>query len=241
MYSCVWESETETDPLHCTQSPIPTSHCPIAESQKIGVNFEILPSTKPENLSKEELGPFEYVLQTALQKALDVYQITLDQNPASVPIPDPSLVIGADTVIVTSAGIILEKPRSQADHIRMLKLLRDQKVHKVFTAVVAIAPREDARFPGYNTETVVEETKVVFDEEVGDELIEAYVRTREGVDKAGGYGMQGLGSLLVERIEGAADNVVGLPLRATLRCIERAVLRQGDDGSEDEDEEGEEE
>lgn len=227
-----------SSPLYAVPNP---SHCPLAKSRKIGLNFEILPSTKPENLSKEELGPFEYVLQTALQKALDVYQITLDQNPASVPIPDPSLVIGADTVIVTSAGLILEKPRSEADHIRMLKLLRDQKVHKVFTAVAVIAPREDARFPGYNTETVVEETKVVFDEEVGDELIEAYVRTREGVDKAGGYGMQGLGSLLVERIEGAADNVVGLPLRATLRCIERAVLRQGDDGSEDEDEEGEEE
>lgn len=110
----------------------------------------------------------------------------------------------------------------------------------MFTAVAVIAPREDARFPGYNTETVVEETKVIFDEEAGDELIEAYVKTREGVDKAGGYGLQGLGSLLVERIEGASDNVVGLPLRATLRCIERAVLRQGDDGSEEE-EDGEEE
>jgi MAF protein len=157
-----------------------------------------------------------------------------------VPIPDPSLVIGADTIIVTSTGLILEKPRSQSDHVRMLKMLRDQKVHKVFTAVAVIAPREDARSPGYNTETVVEETKVIFDEEVGDELIEAYVRTREGVDKAGGYGLQGLGSLLVERIEGPSDNVVGLPLRATLRCIERAVLRQDDDGSdEDEDREGE--
>ena len=70
----------------------------------------------------------------------------------------------------------------------MLKLLRDQKVHKVFTAVAVIAPREDARFPGYNTETVVEETKVIFDEEAGDELIEAYVKTREGVDKAGEIG-----------------------------------------------------
>lgn len=203
------------------------------------MNFEIIPSTKPENLSKEELGPFEYVLQTALQKALDVYEITLTQNPTSVSIPDPSLVIGADTVIVTTSGLILEKPRSQPDHIRMLKLLRDQKVHRVFTAVAVIAPREDARFPGYNTETVVEETKVVFDEQVSDELIEAYVKTREGVDKAGGYGLQGLGSLLVERIEGGADNVVGLPLRATLRCIEGAVLRQGDDGSEEEDEEEE--
>ncbi|KAG0651722.1 Maf [Hyphodiscus hymeniophilus] len=207
----------------------------------LGLNFEILPSTKPENLSKENLGPFEYVLQTALQKALDVYETTLTQNPVSVSAPDPSLVIGADTVVVTASGLILEKPRSQADHIRMLKMLRDQKVHKVFTAVVVIAPREDARSPGYNTETAVEETKVVFDEEVGDELIEAYVKTREGADKAGGYGLQGLGSLLVERIEGASDNVVGLPLRATLRCIEGAVLRQGGNGSEEEDEDGEEE
>ena len=121
----------------------------------------------------------------------------------------------------------------------MLKMLRDQKFHKVFTAVAVIAPREDARSPGYNVETAVEETKVVFDEEVGDDMIEAYVKTREGVDKAGGYGLQGLGSLLVERIEGASDNVVGLPLRATLRCIEGAVLRQ-DDGSEGEDGEEEE-
>lgn len=121
----------------------------------------------------------------------------------------------------------------------MLKLLRDQKIHRVFTAVAVIAPREDARFPGYNAETVVEETKVFFDDEAGDDLIEAYVRTREGVDKAGGYGLQGLGSLLVEKIDGASDNVVGLPLRATLRCIEKAVLKQNDDGSDEEDEEEE--
>ena len=163
--------------------------------------------------------------------------MTLTQNPASVPVPDPSLVVGADTVIVTATGLILEKPRSQVDHIQMLKTLRDQKVHKVFTAVAVIAPREDARSPGYCLETAVEETKVVFDEEVSDQMIEAYVKTREGVDKAGGYGLQGLGGLLVERIEGASDNVVGLPLRATLRCIEAAVLRQdgGSDGENDEE------
>lgn len=116
----------------------------------------------------------------------------------------------------------------------MLKMLRDQRVHKCYTAVVALAPREDARYPGYNTETTVEETKVIFAADVSDELIEAYVKTREGVDKAGGYGLQGMGSLLVERIEGAADNVVGLPLRATLGLIERAVLNQGSDGEDDE-------
>jgi MAF protein len=199
--------------------------------------MEIIPSTLPENLSKAELSPWEYVRATAAQKCLDVYQLALKQGIKSI--PDPSLVISADTVIVTTSGRILEKPRSEKDHIFMLKMLRDQKVHKCYTAVMVLAPREDARAPGYNTETTVEETKVFF-ADVDDAFIEAYVRTREGVDKAGGYGLQGLGSLMVEKIEGLADNVVGLPLRATLALIERAVLNQEDveseeDGEEDED------
>jgi len=147
-------------------------------------------------------------------------------------------VIAADTVAVTLAGRILEKPRSEKDHINMLKMLRDQGTHKSYTAVAAVAPREDARDPGYNLETTVEETKVVFDAAVSDELIEAYVRTREAVDKAGGYGLQGMGSLLVERIDGSWDNVVGLPLRATLALIEKAVLDQEDaEDAEEEDDE----
>ncbi|RDL42481.1 Acetylserotonin methytransferase-like protein-like protein [Venustampulla echinocandica] len=189
-------------------------------------NLEIMPSNKPENLSKEDLGPFEYVLQTATQKCLDVYQTTLEHSLVSI--PDPALVVSADTVIVSHHGRILEKPRSELDHLNMLKMLRDQKTHKCYTAVVALAPREDARYPGYNIETTVQETKVVFDDLVSDELIEAYVKTREGADKAGGYGLQGMGSLLVEKIEGSWDNVVGLPLRATLALIEKAVLNQDD-------------
>jgi len=85
---------------------------------------------------------------------------------------------------------------------------------------------------------MVEETKVVFAEEVTDELIMAYVKTREGVDKAGGYGIQGMGGLLVERIEGSWDNVVGLPVRVALGLIEKVVMNQEDeDEDEDEDEE----
>jgi MAF protein len=170
-----------------------------------------------------------------MQKGLDVYTSCLANSLPSI--PDPAVVISADTIIVTNGGQILEKPRNEKDHIRMLRMLRDQRVHKCYTAVVVLAPREDARHPGYNTETTVEETKVVFAADASDDLIDAYVKTREGVDKAGGYGLQGMGSLLVERIDGPADNVVGLPLRATLGLIERAVLNQGSDEEDNEEDE----
>jgi MAF protein len=150
-------------------------------------------------------------------------------------VDDPALLISADTIIVTAAGRILEKPRSEQDHINMLKQLRDQKAHKVYTAVVCLAPRDDAKSPGYNMESTVEETKVVFDENLPDSFIEAYVRTREAVGMAGGYGIQGMGNLLVERIEGAYDNVVGLPVRATVALMERVLFQGEDEASDDED------
>lgn len=126
--------------------------------------------------------------------------------------------------MVSSSGEILEKPRSEQQHIAMLKGLRDTGLHRVFTAVAVMTPLESARDPGYALETAVEETAVKFDPAVTDDLILAYVRTREGADKAGGYGIQGVGSILVEKIEGSFDNVVGLPLRTTLRLIEKVVV-----------------
>jgi MAF protein len=174
------------------------------------------------------------VLQTAKRKCLDVYETLIANSLKSI--PDPALVIAADTVVVTGAGRILEKPRSEAEHLAMLRMLRDQVSHKVYTAVCVLAPREDARAPGYNLETVVEETKVVFDENASDEFIAAYVRTREAVGMAGGYGIQGMGGLLVERIEGSFDTVVGLPVRATLALMEKALFMQGSDDEDDEEE-----
>jgi septum formation protein len=70
---------------------------------------------------------------------------------------------------------------------------------------------------------------------VTDELILAYVKTREGADKAGGYGIQGMGSILIEKIEGTHDNVVGLPLRATLNCIEKVMTHESVEESENEE------
>lgn len=156
---------------------------------------------------------------------------------------EPAIVIAADTIIVSHDGLIMEKPRSEAAHFTMLKMLRDQGSHKVMTAMAVMRPLEAAVAPGYKMETYVEETTVVFDKQgqhisthtaafsawltrydpVSDELIHAYVRTRDGNDKAGGYGIQTAGSILIERIEGSYDNVVGLPLRSLLRLIEKVM------------------
>lgn len=172
----------------------------------------------PENLPKS-LSPFEYVLQTATQKAISVYSAEVNNRARG----EPAVLIAADTVVVSSLGEMMEKPRSEKEHVAMLKSLRDSGPHRVFTAVAVMAPLLSARDPGYALETEVEETRVEFDKAATDELLLAYVRTREGADKAGGYGIQGIGAILVEKIHGSFDNVVGLPLRVTLRLIEKAL------------------
>lgn len=194
-------------------------------------NLEIIPSTLPENLPKS-LAPFEYVLQTATQKAMHVYSSEIDDTERG----EPALVLAADTIVVAQSGQILEKPRSEADHIAMLKMLRTSGYHRVYTAVVAMVPLSSVRHPGYAIESTVEETIVRFGQDISDDILLAYVRTREGADKAGGYGIQGIGAILVDRIEGSFDNVVGLPLRATLGLIEKA-LRQGEEDEEEADDE----
>jgi MAF protein len=204
-------------------------------------NLEVLPSTEPENLDKKTYGPHEYVAATARQKCLSVYEAALQNHLASI--PDPDVVIAADTVIVTRDGAVLEKPRSETDHIKMLKHLRDTRVHRVLTAVCVLAPRDDARHPGYEIAAHTEETKVYFASEsdgLPDDVVEAYVRTREGADKAGGYAVQGIGGMvLVERVEGSVDNVIGLPVRKCLSLAEKVVFQQGEEeraeGDEEED------
>jgi septum formation protein len=202
-------------------------------------NIEIIPSSFEENLAKSS-SPFEYVLATATEKALAVYKQEINNETKG----EPALIIAADTIVVSSSGVILEKPRSETEHINMLRRLRDTGIHHVYTAVVCMAPLESARDPGYALETAVEETAVKFDPSVTDELLLAYVKTREGADKAGGYGIQGMGSILVEKIDGSFDNVVGLPLRVCLKLIEKVVEKSDDtdfiegellEGEEDED------
>ncbi|KAL2127719.1 hypothetical protein VTI74DRAFT_10263 [Chaetomium olivicolor] len=213
-------------------------------------NLEILPSNDPEDLDKKQHTPEEYVAATAQRKCLAVYQAALakqeeraaksksNDSPSPRHQEDPALVIAADTVIATRSGQILEKPRSEADHIRMLKHLRDTVQHRVLTAVCVLAPKADASHPGYEMASHVEDTKVYFAREndgLPDDVIESYVRTREGADKAGGYALQGVGGMvLIDRVEGSVDNVIGLPVRKCLQLCEKVVFRQGeqDEGEE---------
>jgi hypothetical protein len=90
---------------------------------------------------------------------MDVYRREIDNTEKG----DPAIIIAADTIIVSHGGKILEKPRGEADHIAMLKMLRDQKEHKVVTSVAVMRPLESAVHPGYRMETHVEETTVKFD------------------------------------------------------------------------------
>lgn len=121
-------------------------------------------------------------------------------------------VIGADTVVAID-GKILGKPANEKDAFDMLSLLSSRE-HSVFTGVSVISPN--------GKETFSVETRVKFFDLTKEE-IEAYIKTGEPFDKAGAYGIQGKGSLLVEKIDGDYFNVVGLPVSSLSRALKKRI------------------
>jgi len=119
-------------------------------------------------------------------------------------------VIGADTVVAAD-GKILGKPCDEQEARLMLKMLSG-KTHSVFTGVTVISPG--------GRESFYAETRVKFFE-LSDDEIDAYVKSGECMDKAGAYGIQGKGSLFVERIDGDYFNVVGLPASLLYRVLKK--------------------
>ena len=160
--------------------------------EQIAVKVEIIPSKFEENLPKASFPtPADYAIATAKGKASEIY----NENKEAA-------VIGADTVVVVD-NKILEKPSDAACAKSMLSELSG-RVHHVVTGVCICY--EDQKH------TFHVETKVEFAELTPD-LIDWYVGTREPLDKAGGYGIQGKGAILVEKLSGCYFNVVGLPLQ----------------------------
>lgn len=119
---------------------------------------------------------------------------------------DSDIIIGADTVVALD-GKILGKPKNEENAREMLRFLSG-KAHSVFTGVTVIK--------GDTTKSFAVETKVKFFD-LTDKEIDEYIKTGESADKAGAYGIQGYGSLLVEKIDGDYFNVVGLPVSRLAR------------------------
>jgi len=166
--------------------------------------FEIVTS-EVEETSVTATTMQDYVKGVALLKTRDVAQKVSNAT-----------IIGADTIVVFD-NELLHKPKTREEAISHLTRLSGKR-HAVMTAVAIIEPN------GLET-TFLEETAVVF-HTLSQELIEAYVASGDSYDKAGGYGIQTVGTLLVERIEGDYNNVVGLPLAALFaQLVARRIIQ----------------
>lgn len=162
--------------------------------QNLGIsNVELCPSLFEENLDIKDFKNYEeFVEATALGKAEEVFK-RLEGK--------PDLIISADT-IVTLDGKIYGKPKTDENAFRMLNELKG-KSHVVYTGCVLKTKEKVVKF--------TESTKVFFGDAT-EEQIQAYVDSKEPHDKAGGYGIQGVGGCFIEKIEGDYFTVVGLPL-----------------------------
>jgi septum formation protein len=156
----------------------------------LGLRFEVIPAERELELDSA-LAPSEGVKRIALAKAEEVAAKRSRE----------ALVIAADTIVV-HGGTVFGKPTSVQNARWMLKNLSGAS-HEVYTAVAVV----------YGGKTLSEcERTVVRFRDLSDGEIAAYLRSGEPFDKAGAYGIQGRGSMFIERIEGDYYNVVGLPI-----------------------------
>ncbi len=165
--------------------------------QNLGVRFDIVISDADEGSVSQDIAPQLYVQELALLKA-SASAKRLDKS-----IFCDTLVISADTIVV-SEGKILGKPEDKEAAKKMLKCLSGH-THQVMTGICIFRVKD-----GFSVCDCVT-TDVTF-KELADDVINDYVKSGESLDKAGAYGIQGLGSVLCEKIDGDYFNVVGLPV-----------------------------
>ncbi|TNC84751.1 MAG: septum formation protein Maf [Thalassolituus sp.] len=164
--------------------------------QQIGVYFSVQPADIDETPLADE-NAVAYVERMALEKA----RVVAQQNP-------DELVLGSDTSVILN-GEILGKPVSKGEARETLGRLSGQ-THEVLSAVALVR--------GATERVISVATKVRF-RVLSDDEIRRYVDTGEPEDKAGSYGIQGKGAILVAGIEGSYSNVVGLPLTETAALL----------------------
>lgn len=162
----------------------------------VGISFEVVERDSVHLPEFDSLNPGAYAEELAIRKA------------RAARCPSDKLILGCDTIVVLD-GELLEKPRSEAEAMNFLSRLQD-RWHSVYTGIALFDMENEV------IESGVELTKVHF-RPLTKEEISAYIETGEPMDKAGAYGIQEKGALLVREIFGDYFNVVGLPLfRLTL-------------------------
>jgi septum formation protein len=167
----------------------------------LGIAFTVMPSSVNEDIDDSQLSPAQVVEVLAERKAR--YIATKLTS---------GLVIGSDTIVVVDEQI-LGKPQDAQDAYQMLTLLQS-RTHSVYSGltVVDAASPEPQVIVGHNV------SKVTF-RPMSHKEIEGYINTGEPLDKAGSYGVQGLGSVFIERIEGDFYSVMGLPLNLLYQML----------------------
>ena len=159
---------------------------------KIGLEFDIIPA-KGEEVITQTL-PWEVVKELSFQKAKEIADIQAEE----------CIVIGSDT-IVAKGEQIMGKPKDEEDAFRMLSEIADD-VHQVYTGVTLIRTGENPKVV-----TFAEKTDVYL-YSMSESEINAYIASRDCMDKAGAYGIQGDFAIHVKGIKGDYYNVVGLPI-----------------------------
>lgn len=166
--------------------------------RQVGLSFKVVPSTVEEKITKEK--PDEVVEELSYQKAVDVCGKLLAEG------KEDFVVIGADTV-VSAWGKILGKPADKEDAAGMLKELQGGS-HQVYTGVTIAWKNRDIS-PMYATFSECTDVTMY---PMTQEEIQRYVDSREPMDKAGAYAIQGLCAAYIQGICGDYNNVVGLPV-----------------------------
>ncbi|MFC4306151.1 Maf family protein [Cohnella boryungensis] len=172
----------------------------------LGLPVTVMPSGASEE-TPEDWTPRQIVEELSLRKALAVQQ----EMKADIP-SDSSIIIGSDTIVVLD-DVIMGKPRDEQDAFHMLSQLSG-KAHEVYTGVSCVRASDSRSVTSHRV------TKVRM-RPLSEAQISRYVATGEPMDKAGAYGIQEIGALLVEAIEGDYFNVVGLPVSLVAILLEQ--------------------
>ena len=178
--------------------------------KQIGAQHEVLRVRAPEGAEDGPILPGEtpqdYVIRTAREKAQRALNYLQQQSTGFASHP----ILAADTCVMLD-GLVVDKAHNDEDVRQSLKFL-SAKEHEVHTHIVLITPKQTLESTSINKIRM---------RELSDAEIEHYVKSGEGLGKAGGYAIQGLGGMLIKRLEGSFTGVMGLPVSETWELLQQ--------------------